>query len=219
MVKLMPNIMGKRLSITLAALICACAMIQIASAQTALFIYNDGVGTPNVGTYHPGDSFTFSINLAFTPGGSVANLAGVTYYFEQSNPNPPFNFAITLRNATGSEFPSLQSPSITYPQNLTPSNANDLGGSTQSGSGVGAGTYLVANITVSISPSTAFGDYFIENTTTGGKKSVIADDGGHTFAIPQATYEIDVVPEPSTWLAAILTASSVVFFALRRRKA
>jgi hypothetical protein len=211
--------MGKRLSIALAALICAFAAISVASAQTALFIYNDGNGTPNVGTYHPGDSFTFSINLAFTPGGTVANLAGVSYWFEQSSPNPPFNFAITLRNATGSSFTSLQTPNLTYPQNLAPSNANDLGGSTQSGSGLGAGTYLVANLTVSISPSTAFGDYFIENVTSGGKKAVITDDMGNTFAIPQATYEIDVVPEPSTWLAAILAAGSLIYFALRRRKA
>jgi hypothetical protein len=219
MVKLMPNVMGKRLSIAFAAAICACATIQVASAQTALFSYNDGVGTPNVGTYHPGDSFTFAIDIAFTPGGSVANLAGYSYWFEQSNPSAPFYFAITNRDLSGSQFTFAQSSSITYPQNLTPSNSKDLGATTQSGSGVGAGTYLVANITVSISPSAAFGDYFIENVTSGGKTAFITDDQGHTFPIPQATYEIDVVPEPSTWLAAILTASSLVFFALRRRKA
>ena len=40
-----------------------------AQAQSATFSYNDGNGAPNAGTYAPGSSFTFSISLAFTPGG------------------------------------------------------------------------------------------------------------------------------------------------------
>ena len=57
-----------------------------ASAQTALFTYNDGNGTPDAGTYHPGDSFTFSITLAFTPGGTISNLDGVSYWLQQNSP-------------------------------------------------------------------------------------------------------------------------------------
>jgi hypothetical protein len=57
----------------------------------------------------------------------------------------------------------------------------------------------------------------IENTTTGGKTSVITDDQGHTFAIPQATYTITVVPEPTS--LALFAAGLVVLgiFVYRRR--
>jgi len=178
-----------------------------AFAQTALFIFNDGNGVPNAGVYHPGDSFTFSINLAFTPGGNIANLAGLSYWFQQSTPSAPFYFSITNRDVTGSSFTFLQTPGLTYPQTLSPANSRDLGASTASGNGVGAGTYFIANLTVSISSSAALGDYFIEDTTTTPKISVIADDSGHTFAIPQATYEIQVVPEPATWFGCGLVAA------------
>jgi len=35
------------------------AVGSAASGQTALFIYNNGTGTPAVGAYYPGQSFTF----------------------------------------------------------------------------------------------------------------------------------------------------------------
>src|SRR3954463_11741380 len=181
-----------------AAAAIACSLVAVAtlSAQTASFSYNDGSGAPNAGTYTPGSSFTFSITLAFAPGGNVANLDGLSYWFEQQNPNAPFNFAITNRDVTGSQFTFLQTPGLTYPQNMAPQNANDLGAFLPGPTGVGANTYFIANLTISISASAAPGTYVIENTTTGGKTSVITDDVGHTFAIPQATYTIAVVPEP-----------------------
>src|SRR3954463_12163574 len=96
----------------LTVLICMSTIAGL--AQTATFSYNDGSGTANAGTYHPGDSFTFAINIAFTPGGSVANLVGISYWFEQSTPSAPFNFAITNRSASGSPFNDLQTPGLTY---------------------------------------------------------------------------------------------------------
>src|ERR1700722_15903634 len=168
-----------------AAFISMFAAVTMASAQTASFIYNDGVGTPNAGTYAPGSSFTFSINLAFTSGGNVANVDGLSYWFEQQNPISPFYFSITNRDSTGSSFNDLQTTNLSYPQNMTPQNTNDLGASTQSGTGLGNGTYFVANLTISISASAAPGTYVIENTTAGGKTSELFDDQGHGFAIPQ----------------------------------
>jgi hypothetical protein len=46
---------------------------------------------------------------------------------------------------------------------------------------------------------------------------VITDDQGHTFAIPQATYTITVVPEPTS--LALFAAGLVVLgiFVYRRR--
>jgi hypothetical protein len=201
------------------AFICIFACVAVSSAQTATFSYNDSNGVPNAGTYTPGSSFTFSITLAFAPGGTVANLEGLSYWFEQQNPSAPFNFAITNRNVSGSQFTLLQTPGLTYPQNMTPTNANDLGASLPSGTGIGQGNYFIANITVSISATAAPGTYVIENTTTAaGKKSVISDDQGHTFGIPQSTYTITVVPEPGT-TALLLTGLAVAGIVWRKRSA
>ncbi|HEY3837260.1 MAG TPA: hypothetical protein VGL72_11845, partial [Bryobacteraceae bacterium] len=84
--------MKKQLLLAMAA---ACSLVAITStsAQTAVFSYSDGIGAPDAGVYEPGSSFTFSISLAFTPGGSVANLEGLSYWFEQQNPGAPFNFS------------------------------------------------------------------------------------------------------------------------------
>ncbi|HEY4283384.1 MAG TPA: PEP-CTERM sorting domain-containing protein [Chthoniobacterales bacterium] len=201
--------MKKHLLIAAAVLISASALPVAASGQTAAFIYNDNNGVPNSGSYTPGSSFTFSIQLTFAPGGSVANLEGLSYWFEQQNPNAPFNFAITNRNVTGSQFTDLQTPGLTYPQNMTPQNADDLGAFLPGPTGVSAGNYFIANLTISISGSAAVGNYVIENTTAGGKTSVITDDVGHTFAIPQATYTISVVPEPSS--LALFGAGAAIF--------
>ena len=212
--------MKKHLLAAAAAFTCMFAAISVSSAQTAVFSYDDHNVVPNAGTYTPGSSFTFSISLAFTPGGNVANLEGLSYWFEQQNPSAPFNFAITLRDVTGSQFTDLQTPGLTYPQSLAPQEAKDLGALLPTTPGLGAGSYLIANITISISPSAAPGTYVIENTTTGGKTSVITDDQGHTFAIPQATYTITVVPEPaaaSLFILGGLGAAAVRFVRCKRQ--
>jgi hypothetical protein len=210
---------GRRFVALIAALVCTVAGLSTASAQTALFSYNDNVGTPNAGTYTPGSSFTFAIDITFAPGGNVANMAGLSYWFEQQNPNAPFYFGITNRDLSSSifSFPQTTNAQLTYPQNLTPQNVKDLGGTTQDLSGVGAGTYLIANLTIAISASAAPGTYIIENTTTGGKTSSITDDQGHTFAIPQATYTITVVPEPATFGLLAAGFSILSIFAFKRR--
>src|SRR5437763_7244387 len=208
--------MKKQLLIAIALVL---SVLGAANAQTALFIYNDNNGVPNAGTYTPGSSFTFNISLAFTPGGSIANLDGLSYWFQQTNPSiAPFPFSITLRNVAGSSFTDLQTPGLTYPQTLNPSNAKDLGallpGSTPA---FGAGTYFIAALTISIplnAPTT--GTFTISNTFAGGKTSVITDDLGNTFAIPEADYTITMVPEPATWLTPTLGVLALLF-AQRRR--
>ena len=203
----------------MAALACTLAVASVANAQTALFIYNDGNGLPNSGTYTPGSTFTFSINLGFVPGGSVTNLDGLSYWFQQTNPSiAPFPFSITLRDVTGSMFTDLQSPGLSYPQNLNPSNPNDLGALLPGNvSGQGAGTYFIANITVSIplnAPTT--GTFVLSNTFSGGKTSVITDTLGNTFAIPEADYTITMIPEPATWLTPSLVLVGLLVTQRRR---
>ncbi|HWY51288.1 MAG TPA: hypothetical protein VNW72_07375 [Chthoniobacterales bacterium] len=212
--------MKKYLLIAAVVCISSLAAVSTTSAQTtALFIYDNGTGTPSAGTYTPGSSFTFAINLGFVPGGSVANLDGVSYWFQQTNPSiAPFPFSITLRDVTGSMFTDLQTPGLTYPQNLNPVNANDLGGAIPvNQSAVGAGTYLVADITVSIALSApTTGVFTISNTTSGGKTSVISDSFGHTFAIPEADYIITMIPEPATWLTPALGLAALLLSQRRR---
>ena len=217
------NPMKKHLLIAIAVLLSIFASVSVSKAQTALFIYNDGSGTPNAGTYTPGSTFTFSINLGFVPGGSIVNLDGLSYWFQQSFPTmAPFPFSITLRDTTGSIFTDLQTPGLTYPQNLNPVNANDLGaaipvGTPPGSEAVGAGTYLIAAITVSI-PVTApvTGTFIISNTTSGPKTSVISDSMGHTFAIPEADYIITMIPEPATWLTPALGVVALLLTQRRR---
>ena len=191
---------------------------SVSWAQTANFIYNDGNGAPNAGTYHPGDSFTFSISLAFVPGGTITNLDGLSYWFQQKSPASPFISSITLRDVTGSQFTDLQTAGLTYPQNLNPSNANDLGAALPSNqAGLGAGTYFIANITVQISPTAPItGTFVLDETLSGGKTSVISDSAGHTFAIPEADYTITMVPEPGTWIAGSLVVASLLYMQRRR---
>ena len=209
----------KKLLLPLIALTLFVGSVCLSQAQTALFIYDDGSGVPNAGTYTPGSSFTFSINLAFTPGGTVQNLDGLSYWFTQQSPGGgPFPISITLRDPTGSQFTDLQTPALSYPQSLNPTNANDLGAALpQNQAALGAGTYFVANITVSI-PTTApvFGTFVISNTTAGGKTSVISDSFGHTFAIPEADYTITMIPEPATWLVPTLAAIAILYSQRRR---
>ena len=213
--------MKKQLLVAVALLLVAYGSAQ---AQTASFIYNDGNGAPNAGTYTPGSSFSFSINLGFASGGSIANLDGLSYWLTQSlGQYRAFPFSITLRDVTGSVFTDLQTPGLTYPQTLNPTNANDLGaaipvGSPPGSEAVGNGTYLVANITVSIplsAPTT--GTFVISNMTSGAKTSVISDSFGHTFAIPEADYTITMIPEPATWLTPALGV--IALLVAQRRKA
>ena len=211
----------KKLLIVLAILISA-TIAPRTRAQTALFIYNDngaGGGTPNSGTYTPGSSFTFDISLAFTPGGNIQNLDGLTYFFQQTPPNiAPFPFSITLRNVTGSMFTDLQTPGLTYPQTLSPRTPKDLGALLPGNqSALGAGTYFIAAITMSIplnAPTS--GTFVLSNVFNGGKTSVITDDLGDTFAIPEADYTITMIPEPATWLTPTLGVAALLFVQRRR---
>ncbi|HEY4283499.1 MAG TPA: hypothetical protein VGM62_10590, partial [Chthoniobacterales bacterium] len=131
-------------------------------AQTANFIFDDQNGPADAGTYPAGASFNLSINLSFAPGGNVANLEGFSYWLEQQSPLAPFYFSITNRDLTGSQFTSQQA-NLTYPQNMTPSNASDLGALLPGSTGIGAGNYFVANVTISISAAAAPGTYILEN--------------------------------------------------------
>ncbi|HEX8678634.1 MAG TPA: hypothetical protein VF683_01630, partial [Chthoniobacterales bacterium] len=118
---------------------------------------------------------------------------------------------------SGSLFSEAQTPGITYPQAMTPANASDLGAALASPTGLGAGTYFLAQISIAISQTAANGTYTIGSTFAFNRTSVISDDQGRTFAIPEATYTVTVVPDTGSTLI-LLGVSTVVLagFASRR---
>jgi hypothetical protein len=190
-----------------------------ADAQSAFFSYS---GFPS-SAITPGSSFTVNVNITFTGGGNISNLAGFSYWMWQSagSGNP---FAITNRNVTGSIFTDLQSGSLQYPQQMTPINRNPDGTTNQTDLGAlfgngqsaqGSGTYFVASLTFSVS-NAFMGSYTISNTTSatpgvGGRFSVITDSDGDTFPIAASPFTISVIPEPST--IALLGAGAGLLFA------
>src|SRR5437763_16240698 len=96
------NPMKKHLLVAIAALLSVFAAVSASQAQSALFIYNDGSGTPNAGTYTPGSTFTFSINLGFVAGGVIINLVGISYWMTQQRPCFPTPFELSFHDVIGS---------------------------------------------------------------------------------------------------------------------
>jgi hypothetical protein len=207
--------MKKYLLAAIAGLTCTFAAIPAALGQSAVFSFNDGNGAPNSGSYNGNTSFTLAISLAFTPGGSISNLAGLSYWFEQQSPGAPFSFSITNRDLSGSLFSDPQNASLAYPQSMNPQNADDLGASLPGTPGVGAGNYFIANLTIYINPDAPSGNYFIGNTIN-GKASVVSDDQGRTFAIPRTLYAIRVPEGGNT--AGLLGVSVLGLVGLSRRR-
>jgi hypothetical protein len=194
--------MRKLLLIAAIGLTCALTGTPRVSGQSAQFVYLNFSGHPT-----PGSSLSFDIVLNFTAGGSIANLNGLSYWmYKVTPPGGASNLAITLRDATGSLFDDLQSPSLTYSQNLDPINRNANG--TQNNTDLGAlcsnalpsGSYFIAHATISIPADALPGMYTIQSTTAatpgvGGRISVMTDNQGTTFPITASHFSFEI-PEP-----------------------
>lgn len=193
------------------------ALTVSAFGQSQTLAFDDLSGAPDSGTYAPGDTFSFNVNLTFagynaiglsfwleTESGFASNLSivNVTYgtFFpdgNQSTPNPDF-------------FNSSQASSGFL------SNNRDLGSTvddpgTQS---VAPGTYFVANVTLELGGSAPAGTYTIRSTTTGTHQSVVSDSTFTDHSLPAATYTVTVVPEPATW--SMLALGGLIAFGANR---
>src|SRR5438132_5786154 len=123
---------------------------------TATLSFNDGLGTPNAGSYTPGQSFNFDITLSVTSSApnAMSDVNGLSYWFATSAANTGF-FSITNRNLTGSPFSLAITPGITYPQPIMSepggaahgANPDDLGANSSTGALATNANYFVATLT------------------------------------------------------------------------
>jgi len=231
----------------------ALALVAFVAATTSLFgqasfSFNDGVGTPNDGTYTPGSNIVFTINVVFS-GPNPNDLGGISYWFQSFSGTPTTSltevgglFTITTRDVTGSPFTDVQTGSGAFPQPLNfddtagnvagNENRFDLGASLSNAPGdpgLAPNTYLVAQITFSISGAITPGSYTlgtIPSTATQGSfpdfgKGAVASNNAGTSSvnIPATFYTVTIVPEPATWSLMVLGGLACVgVTAMRRRR-
>lgn len=195
------------------------------SAQTASFVYS---GVPS-GPLTGGDTFTVNVSVMFTAGGSVANLAGVSYWMTQVSPTSAFPLTLINRSTAGSPFTDQQSPSLQYPQVLDSINRNPNGTTTNTDLGaligagampLGNGTYFVASLTFKLVNNAVAGSYLFANTSAStpgaaGRFSIVSDSGGHTAGITSSQFRISVVPDSGNTVLLLLAGLLPLAFVRR----
>jgi hypothetical protein len=186
---------------------CLLLMAGLARANAVLSFDDGGAGGlgPSSGSYAPGSSFTFNINLAVANSGTdpVPNVNGFSLWFETSAANNSF-FTITNRDLTNGTFQDPQgSPS--FPEAIVKGgNATDLGATLPPNQTMPSdASYFLETLTIKIAANTPAGTYTIFSTTnssnTDHSKTTAVGDGNFTRHEPvSAAYTITVVPEPAT---------------------
>jgi opacity protein-like surface antigen len=183
-----------------------------------------GGGTSNSGTYAPGDTISFDVYLTF----SGYNSTGLSFWLEAST---ALASSLSITGVTyGTAFPDATSTAPNPAPFDTSVGASpgfraerrDLGSTINDFANVpGPGTYFVAHITLSLSPSFVPGNYIIQSTVTSPRTSEATSFDGTTFAdnnIPAAQYFIGIIPEPTTFNLAMVAALAGLGLVARRQR-
>lgn len=160
----------------------------------------------------PGESFTFTLTL--TSGGETS--VGLSYFLQVLDGGGNGLFRITGRDFAGSTFsdPTADNSIALQPADalLDPRNDSNLGAIVADPNAPnGAGSFFVANFTLQTLAGLAPGVYTISTADAFATDAAFGDN-----AIPDATYSVTVVPEPSTVAFALL--GTLGFCGLRWRK-
>ena len=189
--------------------------------------FNDNSGTANAGSYTAGTSFSFDVYLTLS---GTSSATGISYWLDTAAISKDY-FTITSFTLNNSTFDTKNTTASTpYSFTFAESNGNyadvnNLGGTRDPGSALGAGTYLVGTITLSISNTAAAGTYSLATTTLTPKASFVngpSPDFAKNF-LTSTAYTVTIldptpVPEPASVFAAGLTAVTLLGYSVRRRK-
>lgn len=184
-------------------------LLAMPAAQAAVTLdLSDTAGNTNSVTITPGASFL--VTLSFTS--TAESTSGIQYFLEALGAASG-QFKIIARDVAISAFSDLitgDDIALAAPNALLDTtNDNNLGGLTASGSN-GMGTFTIATFTIQSDATISSGNYMI-----GTNSALFLDENVNEISASQSTYQISVIPEPSSCLLLGLGLAGVVF---RRRR-
>jgi PEP-CTERM motif len=169
---------------------------------------------PSGSIFNQNDTFTVDTLLTF----AGYSAYGLSYWLEIPTAQSSF-FHIThedffVFNQGNTTFPNEFDAPLGDGFNAT---HYDLGAGNQPLVAVPHGTYLISHISFSITGA-APGVYTFFTTTGNPRASIVEDTDFNDNPIPQASFSITIVPEPSTFALLVLVGAGLGLLAYRRSR-